>query len=85
MAGADPRAAMTRPSGYEGTADSAAYLEATLARVESWMRLMKEDLEGLDEYYRRLRERLEELQPAGDADDTDGDTGEDAPTEDDGE
>jgi len=85
MAGADPRAAaMTRSgAGYAGgeAPDPAAVLEATLAQVEFTMRALKGDLERLDDYYRELREQYDELRPSEGADDT----GEDQPTEDDGE
>ncbi|MDX1746168.1 MAG: hypothetical protein R3324_09545 [Halobacteriales archaeon] len=64
MAGADPRAATMQPAGAggEGGLDSVAYLESMLAQVEASMRTLKDDLEKLDDYYRTLRERLEEVE-----------------------
>ena len=73
MAGAYPRAAMMRPTA-EGAPDRTAMVEAALVEVERSMRMLKGDLEKLDDYYLELRDHLEELEAEEDRNADEGDT-----------
>ncbi len=70
LAGADPSAlAVAAGRAAEGdpadeTTINAAILDASLAQVETAIRVMKRDLESLEEYYRELAAHRDELEPA---------------------
>lgn len=66
MAGADPTAlaVATEQAGGDGADEAtinAAILDASLAQVETAIRVMKRDLESLEEYYRELAAHRDEL------------------------
>jgi hypothetical protein len=67
MAGADPTALAAATGGAAGSGQAdeatinAAILDASLAQVETAIRVMKRDLESLEEYYRELAAHRDEL------------------------